>query len=109
MARRSRSQGKDPWRSSEEDSLLARLLLWGVVRLAMPIRCFGIEPGHFRELLRVRVLLSLRPSSAKPSVWGLAGIAVSMLMTTVLPRPAKKLASVAMSTIGKPPASRIRA
>lgn len=84
MARRSRSQGKDPWRPPEEDSLLARLLLWGVARLALPIRCFGIEPGHFRELLRVRVLLSLRPSSAKPSVWGVAGIAVSMLMTTFM-------------------------
>lgn len=70
-----------PWRTREEGSLLLGLVLWSVARLRGPITALGLDPALFRELLRVRVLLALRPASADSSAWGLAGLVLALLTT----------------------------
>jgi hypothetical protein len=70
----------DPWRSREEASLLLRAVLWIVARLRGPLVAFGVDYGVFRELLRTRILMDLRPSSGGQGL-GVAGIALSILMT----------------------------
>src|SRR5262245_12377298 len=72
-----------PWRSKEEGSLLLGTILWSVDRLAPLVRALGLDFPRFRELLRVRILLTLRPSAHSGSGMGAmraAGIALTVLM-----------------------------
>lgn len=69
----------NPWRSREEGSLLLGSSLWAAGRLRPILAALGIEPTIFRELLRVRVLLALRPASS--SGLGVGGIVLALMMT----------------------------
>src|SRR5262245_22902857 len=71
----------DPWRSREEGSLALGSVLWIVARLRWLVSVFGLDPGLFRELLRVRVLLALRPASSGPQAFALAGVVIGILGT----------------------------
>ncbi len=69
-----------PWRSPEDGALLLRAILWGAGWLGPLLVVLGVERAAFRELLRMRVLLALRPARVASS-WGTAGLALSVLMT----------------------------
>lgn len=71
---------RDPWHTPEERTLFLRFVLWSVARLRAPIAAFGIDYPLFRELLRVRIVLGVRPKDAKTSAWGVAGSALAILM-----------------------------
>lgn len=71
----------DPWRSREEGSLALASVLWSVARLRPALAAFGLDPGLFRELLRVRVLLALRPSTSGSQAFALAGVVIAVLAT----------------------------
>ncbi len=73
-----------PWRTQEEGSLLLGTVLWSVARLRWLITGFGLDYPLFRELLRVRVLLALRPATTSSRAWGLAGAVIAILMTWVV-------------------------
>ncbi len=73
-------RARDPWCTPEERTLFLRLVLWSVGRLRAPITAFGIDYPLFRELLRVRIVLGVRPKDAKTSAWGVAGSALAILM-----------------------------
>jgi hypothetical protein len=77
-----RERAGDPWRSPEERTPIARVILWTTDRLAFAFAALGIRYPEFRELLRARIVLALRPSSG-PSVWGIAGIALAVAMSFV--------------------------
>lgn len=75
---RERAAG-NPWRTKEEGALLPAVVLWCVDRLRPLLLTSGLDFALFRELLRVRLLLALRPT--RTNSWGLAGIALSLVMT----------------------------
>ena len=71
----------DPWRSKEEGALSLGSVLWVVARLRWLISACGLDPALFRELLRVRVLLALRPSSSGSQAFAVAGVVIAVLGT----------------------------
>lgn len=73
-----------PWRTREESSLLLGSVLWCVDRLSWLIRGSGLDHALFRELLRVRLLLALRPATSSSKAWGLAGLVISVLTTWLM-------------------------
>ena len=74
----------DPWRTKEEGGLFLGLILRLVDQLQRPLRAFGVDYPIFRELLRARVVMDLRPSGESTSGWGVAGIVVVLLVTWLM-------------------------
>jgi hypothetical protein len=70
-----------PWRAREQGTLFLRTILGCVDRLRGPIAACGIDFAHFRELLRARIVLTQRATSASSQAWGSAGAALAVLMT----------------------------
>src|SRR5262245_38348505 len=74
-----------PWRTKEEGSLFLGTTLWIVDRLRPLLVALGLDFALFRELLRVRVLLALRPSaSSGAGTLRAAGLALLMLGAALL-------------------------
>src|SRR5262245_52156183 len=71
----------DPWRSKEEGTFSFGAALWILARLRWLISAFGLHPALFGELVRVRVLLALRPSSSSSKALALGGVVIGVLMT----------------------------
>ena len=80
MGAEARARRGNPWSTVEERTLLARVILWLVDVLRAPVTAFGVEHRVFRELLRVRVVLGIRPSKTAASVMGTAGAALVVTM-----------------------------
>ena len=53
-----------PWRPQEEGAFLLAAVAWGARRLRGPLRVLGVDPVGFHELLRTRVVLTQRATSA---------------------------------------------
>ncbi len=78
---RKRAPIGSPWRSREDASLLLGSVLWVTDRLRAPLAASGVDYPMFRELLRTRVLLALRPSTTASSAAGVTGIVIVVLMS----------------------------
>jgi len=72
---------EDPWRTKEEGALFLGAILRLIGVLERPLRALGVDFAIFRELLRARVVMDLRPTVESASGWGVAGIVVTLLVT----------------------------
>jgi len=71
---------QNPWRTKEEGTLFLGFMLRLVDGLRRPLSAFGVDFPIFRELLRTRIVMDLRPVGEK-SGFGLAGIVILLLFT----------------------------
>jgi len=78
--RRASRRSDDPWSTPEEGSLVVRVALGLVERARLPLALAGVDAAHLRELLRARLVLSLRPALDKANVFGSATMAVGLVM-----------------------------
>jgi len=70
-----------PWRTKEEGQLFLGTVLCLVGCFERPLRALGVDFPVFRELLRARVLMDLRPTTEGASGWGVSGIVITVLFT----------------------------
>lgn len=73
-----------PWRTREESSLFLATMLRLVAPLERPLRAAGVDYPLFRELLRTRIVLDLRPAEASKNAFGVVGSALAVLMAWAL-------------------------
>jgi hypothetical protein len=81
MGAEARIASRSAWSAPEEGAFLLRRILWCVDRLRAPLAAIGVDHARFRELLRVRILLTQRATSASSKAWGTAGAAIALLVS----------------------------
>jgi hypothetical protein len=78
---RRRGASSSPWRGSEEEGFLLRLVLGLAAGLRGPLVALGVDYPRFRELLRARVVLTQRAGGESAGPWAAAGAALALMMT----------------------------
>lgn len=73
-----------PWRTREDSSLFLTTMLRLVAPLERPLRAAGVDFALFRELLRTRIVLDLRPAEASANTLGIVGSVLAVLMAWAL-------------------------
>lgn len=73
-----------PWRTREDSSLFLATMLRLVAPLERPLRAAGVDYALFRELLRTRIVLDLRPAEASGNAFGVVGSVLAVLMSWAL-------------------------
>lgn len=69
-----------PWRTKEESSLFLQFVLALVGLFERPLAAARVEPAQFRELLRTRLVLDLRPADASGNAYGIVGTVLTILL-----------------------------
>jgi hypothetical protein len=73
-----------PWRTKEESSLFLGTVLRIVGWFERPLRAAGVDWPIFRELLRTRIVMDLRPAESSGSGMAVVGTMVSVLVAWAL-------------------------
>ncbi|MEQ1893980.1 MAG: hypothetical protein ABL998_15675 [Planctomycetota bacterium] len=73
-----------PWRTREDSSLFLATMLRLVAPLERPLGAAGVDYALFRELLRTRIVLDLRPAEASGNAFGVVGSVLAVLMSWAL-------------------------